>query len=366
MIHFAQESGFVILRTYPSRQLLDVAATVKDIETTQHVAFNGYYHPTETRTFFAPSRDPQLDSNVPVLCFTGLDNYRIPHRSHLTQGVTSGTKPIPNIGTAPDHNSYWGSDFRAAYAPGVSLFGAGQVVGLLEFDGFSTTAIEAYEDKAPVDHSIIPSPWRVFVRPIPVDDFDGLPGANEEEVELDIEMAISMAPQLSQVTVYEAHDTSHFVSILHEMAYPTQGEPLPMQLSSSWTLPDDPNADNVYLRFRYNGQSFFQSSGDHGAYYTGIDEWADSPYVTIVGGTALSTSSPGGSWSNETVWNSGRNIQGVLVGSGGGSSDICNGNQPYPIPFWQKNMNNIQANGGSTTMRNGPDVAMVATNIWVV
>ncbi len=38
-----------------------------------------------------------------------------------------------------------GDDFRAAYVPGTSLTGAGQTVGLLQFDGFYPSDIAAYE-----------------------------------------------------------------------------------------------------------------------------------------------------------------------------------------------------------------------------
>jgi hypothetical protein len=50
---------------------------------------------------------------------------------------------------------------------------------------------------------------------------------------------------------------------------------------------------------------------------------------------------------SETTWS----------GSGGGISSI------YPIPDWQLGIN-MSANHGSTTMRNIPDVAMIAENVW--
>ena len=74
----------------------------------------------------------------------------------------------------------------------------------------------------------------------------------------------------------------------------------------------------------------------------------DVPYITIVGGTTLTTSSPSGNWLSETAWNLGNGIA-----SGGGISTS------YAIPNWQQDIN-MSANYGSTTMRNLPDVAMVA------
>ena len=76
--------------------------------------------------------------------------------------------------------------------------------------------------------------------------------------------------------------------------------------------------------------------------------------ITIVGGTTLTTSGSGGSWTSETVWNRGNG-----VGSGGGISTTDT------IPSWQQGLD-MSANQGSTIMRNIPDVAMVADNIFVI
>src|SRR5262249_21063494 len=62
----------------------------------------------------------------------------------------------------------------------------------------------------------------------------------------------------------------------------------------------------------------------------------------------------GGSWSSESVWNSGGGH-----GSSGGISSF------YSIPSWQTNIS-MTANQGSTAMRNIPDVALTAINIFVV
>jgi Immunoglobulin I-set domain/Immunoglobulin domain/Protein of unknown function (DUF642) len=81
---------------------------------------------------------------------------------------------------------------------------------------------------------------------------------------------------------------------------------------------------------------------------------SDDPYITIVGGTTLTTSGPGGPWVSEAVWN-----WGTGIGSGGGIS------LTYPIPAWQQGID-MTANHGSTTMRNLPDVALTADNVFVI
>ena len=130
---------------------------------------------------------------------------------------------------------------------------------------------------------------------------------------------------------------------------------LAKQLSCSWYSPGavrrhcrrDISADGGA------GQSFFNASGDDDAWTGLIPFPGDTPYITQVGGTTLTTSGPGGSWSSETVWNWGGGI-----GSGGGIST------QYPIPAWQTNIS-MTANQGSTTKRNTPDVALTADNVYV-
>ena len=98
--------------------------------------------------------------------------------------------PVPNSGSGPG-GTYAGKDFRAAYVPDSSLTGAGQVVGLLQFDGYSASDIAYY-----IATNNLPG---VTVSNVLLDGVSGLPSGNggEVEVALDIEMAISMAPGLS-------------------------------------------------------------------------------------------------------------------------------------------------------------------------
>ena len=181
----------------------------------------------------------------------------------------------------------------------------------------------------------------------------GSPGSNNSEVALDIQMALSMAPGLTAVVVYEGANAP---DILTEMANPTQGEPLPNQLSTAWLYGDDPNNDVIYQQMASQGQSFFVASGDDGAYSGGVNFGphsgppADCPYLTSVGGTVVTTTGPGGAWvSEDASW----------VGTGGGVSAI------YAIPTWQAAVD-MSRNQGSTTMRNIPDVAIIGYKVGSV
>lgn len=342
---FAKANGFTVTTTHPNRMLLDVTGSVADIERTLHVVMRVYQHPTEHRTFYAPDTDPSLDLTVPLLRISGLDTYS-PPRPRLTAIPLSQTNiALPQSGSGPQ-GTYMGRDFRAAYVPGSTLTGAGQTVGLLQFDGYTPGDISNYEAVAG-----LPS---VTLSNVLIGGFNGQPSGNggEVEVSLDIEMAMSMAPGLSKIILYEALNPSPFNDVLNRMVTDNAAK----QLSCSWYSPGggpDPVADQIFQQMAVQGQSFLNASGDFCAWTGQIFFPGESPYITQVGGTTLTTDGAGGPWLSETVWNWGSSI-----GSGGGIST------DYPIPTWQTNVS-MAGNQGSTTMRNTPDVALTADNIYV-
>ena len=344
LIEFARANHFTIVSTHPNRTLLDVSASVGDIERTFHLAIRTYPHPTEDRTFFAPDVEPSVDLAISVLGASGLDNYNQPRPLNVpSRGGNQASGGTPANGSAPDGSSYMGYDFRNAYVPGTSLTGSGQAVGLFQLDGYYASDITRYEQ--------INGLPNVPLQNVLLDGVSGSPGYSRipnavTEASLDIQMAISMAPGLSQVIIYEG---SNPVDVLNRMIT----DNLAKQLSSSWFWPTEGVVDlmnsQILQQMVVQGQTFFQASGDSGAYYTGIPQWAASPDFTLVGGTVLTTAGPGGAWVAETTWS----------GTGGGFLPA------YSIPPWQQGVSTL-ANQGSTTLRNVPDVAMVADYVWVI
>ncbi|MGD0814609.1 MAG: protease pro-enzyme activation domain-containing protein, partial [Verrucomicrobiota bacterium] len=344
VIAFATAHGLEVSGTHPNRMLLDVRGNVAEVEQALHVKMQIYQHPTEARTFYAPDRDPSLELATPVLDVSGLQNYSRPQPRMVAKPLVNGQKALPNAGSGPS-GTYMGNDFRAAYVPDTTMTGSGQSVGLLEFDGYATSDITYYESKAG-----LPS---VTLSNVLLDGFGGQPtgSGGEVEVSLDIEVAISMAPGLSGVIVYEAGPDGSFHDILNRMA----NDNLAKQMSCSWYDPSvgaDPVAEQIFHQMAVQGQSFFDACGDYDAYTGPIPFAGDSPSITQVGGTTLTTTGPGGSWVSEEVWNWGNG-----VGGAGGISTS------YPIPSYQTNIS-MTANQGSTTMRNIPDVALTADNVY--
>lgn len=149
-------------------------------------------------------------------------------------------------------------------------------------------------------------------------------------------MAAYMAPG-ANVIVYEG---TSWNDVLNRMAT----DNIAKQLSSSWCFsPINSTTENIFKQMIAQGQSLMQASGDSGAYSGPIYPPSDDPNLTVVGGTALTTSGPAGAWVSETTWS----------GSGGGVSTT------YSIPSYQQGVN-MKAIGGSTSMRNIPDVANIA------
>ncbi|HEX4083866.1 MAG TPA: putative Ig domain-containing protein [Chthoniobacteraceae bacterium] len=347
---FAKAHGLEVTHRHPNRLLLDVAGSVADIQNALHTTLRVYRHPAGSRTFYAPDVEPSLDLATPIAHIEGLDDFSPPeprvHRvRRLAANGPAAASASPNTGTGPS-GTYMGSDFRNAYVPGVALTGSGQKVALLEFDGYTAGDIAYYEQQAG-----LPS---VSMTNVLLDDFNGRPTHTNGpvEVSLDIEVAISMAPGMAQLLVYEAGEQGSWHDILNRMAT----DDLAKNLSCSWYIPsgtEDSVADGIFQEMSAQGQSFFSASGDSDAYTGLIPFPGDSPYITQVGGTTLTDSGTGGSWSSETVWNWGNG-----EGSSGGIST------QYPIPSWQEGVS-MAANQGSTTMRNTPDVALTADNIQV-
>jgi len=348
---FAQSNGLAVVGRYPNRLILDVTANVSNINKAFKVTLRTYNHPKEARTFYAPDVNPSVAATLPILHISGLDNYSLPHpMSHFVPaGQTPGNSP--KAGTGPS-GSYLGTDFRKAYVPGTSLTGAGQNVGLLQFDGFYASDIAAYK-------TLIGMGGGPQVVTVPVDGGVATPGGGNVEVCLDIEMILAMAPGVSKIYVYEAPNPSPWVDLLNAMVANTTIN----QFSCSWGGGGpDPAAELIFQQMAAQGQSFYNASGDSCAFdptTNPVQFPSESTNITQVGGTTLTTG-VNAAYASEKVWNWG--LLDPINYDGVGS---CGGISPdYGIPYWQTNISMV-ANGGSTIMRNIPDVALTADNVYI-
>jgi hypothetical protein len=358
---FALTNGFTITAEHDNRLLLDVTARVPDVERAFHIRLRIYQHPAEPRVFYAPDTEPTVGAALPVADVEGLSDYSKPRPRFKKMERHS---IAPRNGSAPDGVSFIGNDFRNAYVPGTTLTGAGQMAGVLEFDGYYTSDIETYAATAGNGRT------NIVIQPVLLDGFNGIPydpNANGE-VSLDIEMVMAMAPGLAKIIVFEGNPTNSFQNdILNAMAASNTVK----SLSCCWSWPGGPTntTDAIFQKMMAQGQSFFNASGDSDAFAAGSASDVDNPdqfnapdscpYITQVGGTLLTMNGAGTSYASEVVWND-RYTNSTDGGNWGGSGGLST---YYPIPGWQMNLN-LAASGGSTTMRNIPDVALVAAGVF--
>jgi uncharacterized protein (TIGR03437 family) len=328
---FAQASGLAIIATTPNRMLLDIRGTVADLERAFQFTLRTYRDPNAARTFHAPDTEPSVPADLPILDVEGLDDYAPPRPMNLQ--IHKLDDVVSNVTGSGPNGLFMGADYRAAYAPGIDLDGAGQTIGLLEFGPYFPNDVTLYKTAAGLPD--------VTVTNVLLDGVTGLapPGNDDGEEALDIQIAMSMAPGISQIIVYQGNNAAN---MFNRMAT----DNLARQLSCSWGFSPAPaTMDQIFLQFAAQGQTMFVSSGDSGAYIASdrIFAPADNPNITSVGGTSLITKGAGGPWLSETTWS----------GSGGGISNT------YAIPDWQQAIS-MTANSGSTARRNFPDVAMLA------
>ena len=325
---FAESHGLTVKNRAPNRFVLDVQADAATIAQAFGVHMGLYRHADGGGTFFAPDREPVMDIGVPVLHVSGLDN-----------AVPPAPRSVPNAhpeinaqstGSGPNGN-FKASDMRAAYYGTGPLTGSGQIVGLVEYEGFNIADVNMY-------YSEVGQTLKVPIVGISVD------GANvtctgscdDYEASVDIEQTAGMAPGLQQISFYVGNTT---IDILNRIATDNTAK----QISCSYGWPAEALVeDPVYKEYAAQGQSFVDGSGDMGYKILQGGVWpADDANVTGVGGTILATGSPGGGWLSEVGW---------PLSGGGPSPD------GIKIPPWQKPFINAN-NKGATVRRNVPDVS---------
>jgi subtilase family serine protease len=351
VIRFVEASGFNVLATSRNHVNLDVTGSVSMIERALHVTLGVYQHPTESRTFFAPDREPTLDLAVQLWHISGLDNYSTAHPALVRRDASVGSNA--STGSGPSA-SFLGSDMRAAYYGG-TLTGKGQSLGLFELLGTDLADLTTYYTNVGQTNSVPITLRSVDSQSTSCTDNAAGGYCDDTEQTLDMTQALGMAPGLSSLVMYigtggKSGQTVDDAGIFNAMA---TASPLNAQLSCSWYWnPADPNTDNPYFEeFAAQGQNLFDAAGDHEDWQISGSIWpSDNAYLVSVGGTDLDTQSAGGLWASETAWSD----------TGGGVSP-----NNIPIPSWQTATAN-SCSACSKTYRNGPDVSANANFTFYV
>jgi subtilase family serine protease len=353
VVQFVKANGFAVIGGSRDGMDVQIKGSVAAIQNAFHVTIRTYQHPTESRVFYAPDREPTTDLPFPLWHISGLDNYSIPHPLFVKKSdyaKAHGISPDAVVthattGSGPS-SSFLGSDMRAAYYGGTALTGAGQNLGLFEYEGTDLADLTTYFKNVGQTNNV----------PVTLLSTDGTStsctassGCDDTEQTLDMTQAIGMAPGLASLVVYIGSTDTAIISAM------TTHSPLPTTIGCSWGwTPADPSTlDPYFQKMSAQGQNFFAASGDSSTWSSSNEAWpADDANVVSVGGTDLTTTGPAGAWKSETAWSD----------SGGGISpdDIA-------IPSWQQIAGVINSsNKGSTKYRNGPDVSANANFTFYV
>ncbi|WP_045738032.1 protease pro-enzyme activation domain-containing protein [Xanthomonas sp. MUS 060] len=380
---YAQACGMQIKSIGGAGSLITVSASADTFSKQLGVNFDRYQD-QDGKTFFSADQQPQLPSELVghVGGIVGLDNanrsatlaIHAPTdpaaRAAMNQDrAARGLQAIPqDVGHGPN-GGFSPQDIRKAYSiPNQLAPGKSETLAVFELGGFLSSDIATYEKM-----------FKLPNVPIKVRSVNGYGGAVNDpsiagEAALDIEMAIAVNPQLQQIQVYEEGDDAFPTALLAALGAMADDNTA-QTVSISYGIDEEmvgtqamAAEGQVLTQMVAQGQGVYVSAGDQGAYARlGIGRHGEDPgtqpLVTSVGGTALFTRQDG-SYLGEETWN----LLGIGYGAtGGGFSNY------WPIPDYQMvrgdggrpgtitKVSIATSNGGSSTLRNFPDVTAVAS-----
>lgn len=395
VVNFAKKHGFKIESAEPGSTDVRVSGTEANVEDAFNITLNDYKD-AGGRTFFAPSGEPTVTLDVSNLIhgIIGIDNAAVItpaiHSAALPEasGLSSYLLPLSSTNgaslpsiirpllTSSGIDGLLPGDIRSIYnlpSPSTGYNGVGQTAALVELDTYYSSDIQLYES----ENNITSPP---SITPISVDGFSTatppLTSRGYGEPTLDIDMLLAIAPNLSQINVYEsANNTNQNV---YDIYSKIASDDTASVVSTSWggpaygvgvpgntfTQSEESNENQVFQKMAAQGQSFFCASGDCGAYadeasYPGIlsvQDPASQPYVTSVGGTDLvDTNSLPTYYVSEAAWADTGDYGRGANGTGGGGGFDPN----WAIPSYQWVACSTAANPqGSSLYRNVPDVSL--------
>src|SRR5262245_35367580 len=243
--------------------------------------------------------------------------------------------------TPRDYAGFYG--FTALHASGID--GAGQRIGIVAtapVDAADIAGFRTFYDLPPLDLEQVGTPGN------DVRDDDLL------EVTLDVTWSGAVAPGAAVVVAISQGTLVDSISYLvnrDDVSVLSLSEVL---LPSRRTRPLIRQALKLLRQAAARGKTVLVASGDFGPLLVtspkprrGVDQFAQSPFVTAVGGTTPSTPTPLDvtSHGSEVVWQDG------AMASGGGKSTLRR-------PTWQKGLKNSR--------RTVPDVAAAASAVYPI
>ncbi|HEY1852583.1 MAG TPA: protease pro-enzyme activation domain-containing protein, partial [Candidatus Binataceae bacterium] len=334
---YLRAHGFTMVRGSANRLTLTVRGTRAQAEQTFGVAIRDYK--IGQRSFYANDAEPSLPASLAmhVQAVAGLSDLQQPHHAinaisaivcniqavncgksdfsvdlcykDITKGTTYNTVSGCSVNPIASGTVLGGR--RALVAPAAAsvpwkgVDGTGQTIGLVEFDTFDQSNIVNY-----LALSGLPATLINQLSAVPVDGGVSTPGADQNEVLLDINATLSLAPGAKTV-VYDAPfggAGASFQDVFNKMISDKVSI-----ISNSWaycedqtTLADVESIDSILQSAATAGISVFNGSGDTGSgcldgSANTVAVPADSPNATAVGGSS-EDAGPLFTYGPETWW----------------------------------------------------------------
>ena len=344
--------GLKVTNVHDSRAIIDVQGTAAAVRSAFNVVLNRYSS-NDGRSLYGPGSEPSIPASLSgnIASVIGLDNFvqRAPHLVARPSDSSMVASPS-QIGTGPG-GGLAPSDIRKAYnLASISATGSGQTLAVFELDGFNSSDISNYASAFG-----LPTP---SIQTILVDGAAGSAGSATDEVCLDLELQLAIAPRASKFLCYEGPNSDRGVIDTYQRI---ADDDKASSISTSWGAAESQSSSatlvaeaQIFAQMAAQGQSIFAASGDSGAdadgKHIGVEDPASQPYVCGVGGTQLSVSASG-SYLSETTWN----VNGTPSGGAGGGGISTQ----WAVPSYQTGLA-TPSNLASSTNRNVPDVSFNA------
>jgi kumamolisin len=349
---FAHEHGLAVVDQNLTGRTVKLSGTVKALQKAFGVDLKIYEDATGSRSYRGRTGEIHIPDELEgvVESVHGLDNrdQAKPHFRMSTHGVqprlASEAAAQPRTATATPFNP---GQVAAAYGFPAGGTGKGQTIALIELGGgYPTPDLKKYfkQQKANPKVSAV-SVHGATNHPT------GDPNGPDGEVELDIEVAGSIASS-ANIVVYFAHNTDKgFLDAITAAIHDQKHRPSIVSISwggpeSSWTEQSMDAFNEVFKDAAMLGVTVLVASGDNGS-NDGVNDGADhvdfpasSPFVLACGGTRLIAN--GSTITKETTW-------GGIAGNGASGGGVS---QHFATPSYQTGILPTSFKG-----RGVPDVA---------
>ena len=306
---YLQQSGFTIAVGSANRLTISVHGTRAQAEAAFNVQINDYV--LGSTTFHANDTDPSVPQSVApyIRSIVGLSNLYRP----APAGVPVPFSPMSQANAYDGTLTPAGQTNTGGLPPG--LDGTGQTIGLIEYDNYDDSDVEAWLSLVGLPKSTMN---RLSRSPI-----DGgrtaSNGGGTTEVLLDIDAALGIAQGANVVVFVTPYGTDTLTTInaaINQMNALTGG--VGGILSSSWgstcelavTKSEAKSTDTALQTAALTGMTLFVDSADGAAICAGgvppgdtigVHYPSDAPHAVAVGGTTLSYG-PDSTYGGETWW----------------------------------------------------------------